>query len=78
MAALHQYHEDKGHFPPASILGKDGDGGPPHSWRVEILPWLGEQHCMTSIASTKRGTVHHNKSLLSRFRNVFRCRQRAT
>lgn len=39
--ALHRYHELHGHFPPATILGKYGKGGPPHSWRVELLPLLG-------------------------------------
>jgi beta-lactamase regulating signal transducer with metallopeptidase domain len=28
-------------FPPAVIYGKDGKGKYPHSWRVELLPYLG-------------------------------------
>lgn len=73
MAALHQYHEDKGNFPPASILGKDGDGGPPHSWRVEILPWLGEHQLYDEYRFDEAWDGAHNKTLLSMMPNVFRC-----
>ena len=37
--ALVEYHADKGHFPPAYVLGQDGR--PAHSWRVLLLPYLG-------------------------------------
>ena len=36
--ALHSYHRDKGHLPPAVVYGKDGK--PWHSWRVLILPYM--------------------------------------
>ena len=72
MAALHQYHADKGHFPPASILGKDGNGGPPHSWRVEILPWLGEQALYDQYRFDEPWDSQHNKSLLPQIPEVFR------
>lgn len=39
--ALHKYHEDHGHFPPAIVYGEDGT--PWHSWRVLILPYFGEE-----------------------------------
>lgn len=39
--ALHKYHKDHGHFPPAVVYGEDGT--PWHSWRVLILPYFGEQ-----------------------------------
>jgi len=39
--ALHNYHDTKGHFPPAFIAGPDGK--PWHSWRVLILPYI-EEH----------------------------------
>lgn len=38
--ALHNYHSDKGHFPPAYIA--DENGKPMHSWRMLILPYLGD------------------------------------
>ncbi|MDB5391879.1 MAG: hypothetical protein JWM11_7525, partial [Planctomycetaceae bacterium] len=43
MLALHHYREQHEHFPPATILGRDGKGKVLHSWRVEILPQLGQQ-----------------------------------
>ena len=36
--ALHKYHDKNGEFPPAIVIGPDGKT--PHSWRVEILPYL--------------------------------------
>ncbi|MGV3607905.1 MAG: DUF1559 domain-containing protein [Planctomycetaceae bacterium] len=41
--ALIRYSDDHGHYPQAVILGKDGKGGPPHSWRVEILSMIPDQ-----------------------------------
>ena len=38
--AMLDYHEDNGHFPPAHTVGLDGQ--PKHSWRVLLLPYLGE------------------------------------
>lgn len=38
--AIHQYHEKYGSFPPAYVLGADGE--PWHSWRVLVLPYLGD------------------------------------
>ena len=34
------YHDDHGSFPPAYTV--DADGQPQHSWRVLLLPYLGE------------------------------------
>jgi hypothetical protein len=41
--AMHNYHSKFGHFPPAVVIGPDGKT--PHSWRVELLPFL-EQHSL--------------------------------
>jgi len=38
--ALHQYHEEYNSFPPAYVVGDDNQRW--HSWRVLILPYLGE------------------------------------
>lgn len=38
MIALHEYNNAHHHFPPAVVLGPDGKT--PHSWRVEILPFV--------------------------------------
>ncbi len=39
--AMHAYHQDHGHFPPAYSV--DGSGQPLHSWRVLLLPYLGAE-----------------------------------
>lgn len=39
--AMHNYHHAYGRFPPAFV--SDEKGRPMHSWRVLILPFLGEQ-----------------------------------
>jgi hypothetical protein len=39
--ALQQYHDHHGTFPPAYLA--DAQGKPMHSWRVLILPYLGDQ-----------------------------------
>lgn len=39
--ALQKYHETYGSFPPAYVC--DQAGKPMHSWRVLILPYLGEE-----------------------------------
>ncbi len=38
--ALHNYHDAHRSFPPAAVLGPDGKTA--HSWRVAILPFLGQ------------------------------------
>lgn len=40
--ALLGYENKYKHFPPAIVMGPDGKT--PHSWRVEILPYLQRQH----------------------------------
>lgn len=42
MQALHSYHRQSGHLPPAIVYGKNGK--PWHGWRVLILPFLGYEY----------------------------------
>src|SRR5205814_1696406 len=39
--ALDKYHEKHGSYPPAALC--DGEGRPVLSWRVALLPYLGEE-----------------------------------
>jgi hypothetical protein len=39
--AMHNYLNKYDHFPPAVVIGPDGKT--PHSWRVELLPFLEQQ-----------------------------------
>ncbi|HET6883023.1 MAG TPA: M56 family metallopeptidase, partial [Pirellulales bacterium] len=41
MLAFHNYADVHGHFPAPVVMGPDGKT--PHSWRVEILPYLEQQ-----------------------------------
>ncbi|MBL6707098.1 MAG: DUF1559 domain-containing protein, partial [Planctomycetaceae bacterium] len=70
--ALHRYHELHGHLPPATILGKDGKGGPPHSWRVELLPLLGDQELYDQYHFDEPWESEHNKGLLAKMPDVYR------
>ena len=36
--AMMAYQDQHGHLPPAVVMGPDGKT--PHSWRVEVLPYL--------------------------------------
>ena len=40
--SLHNYHDVYKAFPPAFVA--DASGKPVHSWRVLILPFLGQEH----------------------------------
>lgn len=73
--ALHFYLTEKGHFPPAVILGKDGRGGPPHSWRVELLPWIGaeETKLYDAYRFDEAWDSENNKKLLEKMPSVYRC-----
>lgn len=72
MLALHHYHDQHKHFPPAVIMGKDGKGKVPHSWRVEILPHLGEQKLYDEYHFDEAWDSEHNFKLLDRMPAVFR------
>jgi RNA polymerase sigma factor (sigma-70 family) len=74
MGALHKYHDDprQGRLPPAVIMGKDGKGGVPHSWRVEILPYLGEKALYDAYRFDEPWDSKHNKTLIARMPAVFR------
>ena len=40
--AMYNYNDAHGHFPPAVVMGPDGKT--PHSWRVELLPYLEQKN----------------------------------
>jgi hypothetical protein len=72
MLAMHHYVDTYRHFPPAVMLGKDGRGGPPHSWRVAILPQLGEHELYNEYRFDEPWDSDHNKKLLEKMPAVFR------
>jgi hypothetical protein len=68
--ALQNYHGRYGSFPPA--FGGD-DGRPKHSWRVLILPFLGEQDLYDAYDFCEPWNGPRNQQLAARMPDVFRC-----
>ncbi|MCI0462615.1 MAG: sigma-70 family RNA polymerase sigma factor [Gemmataceae bacterium] len=67
--ALFQYQDEQGRFPPAAILSPAGK--PLLSWRVAILPYLGEGDLYRQFKLEERWDSKHNKALLERMPDVF-------
>lgn len=70
--ALRAYYDQYEHFPPAIVLGRNGKGTMPHSWRVEILPHLGYQHVYDDYHFDEPWDSEHNKTLLTKMPAEFR------
>ncbi len=68
-AALDKYHEAKGSYPPPAIYGKNGEAL--LSWRVALLPYLGEDELYKEFKLDEPYDSFHNKRLLSRMPKVF-------
>ncbi|MDB5392321.1 MAG: prkC 20, partial [Planctomycetaceae bacterium] len=71
-AALIAYVEEHGHFPASAIYGKDGKGGPPHSWRVEILPYLGHRALYEQYRFDELWDSEQNSTLMAKMPDVLR------
>lgn len=69
--ALHQYHEQFDSFPPAYVLGPDGRAW--HSWRVLLLPFLGEESLHREYRFDEPWDGEHNRRLSSRVPECYRC-----
>lgn len=69
--ALQNYHGRYGSFPPACVTGDDGR--PKHSWRVLILPFLGEQALYDAYDFREPWDGPRNRQLAARMPAVFRC-----
>jgi RNA polymerase sigma factor (sigma-70 family) len=67
--AMHGYHNDFKHFPPAAILGKDKKAL--LSWRVAILPYLDEDVLFKEFKLDEAWDSPHNKKLLARMPKVY-------
>jgi hypothetical protein len=72
LLAMHQYHNTYNRFPPAVTLGKDGQGGPPHSWRVALLPFMGEHALYNEYRFHEPWDSEHNRTLLAKMPAVYR------
>jgi RNA polymerase sigma-70 factor (ECF subfamily) len=67
--AMLNYNDTYKRFPPAAISGKDGK--PLLSWRVAILPFLGENDLYKQFKLDEPWDSPHNKKLLARMPRVF-------
>ena len=67
--ALHNYHDTYQVFPPAIVLGPDGQ--PWHSWRVLLLPFLGQQPLYEAYRFDEPWNGPHNSKLLAQMPKVY-------
>jgi beta-lactamase regulating signal transducer with metallopeptidase domain len=67
--ALNAYHDEHGHYPPAAVVGPDGKTV--HSWRVELLPYLGEQELFESYRLDEPWDGEHNKPLVEKTPSIY-------
>jgi prepilin-type processing-associated H-X9-DG protein len=69
--AMEAYHVQNGHYPPAFVADKDGK--PMHSWRVLLLPYLGEQGLYNQYDMNQPWDSPHNMALVSLMPSVYCC-----
>ncbi len=67
--ALEDYVAEHHRLPPSAINGPDGE--PLLSWRVALLPYLGEKDLYTQFKLNERWDSVHNKKLLERMPSVY-------
>lgn len=70
-AAMHAYQDRYGCFPPAYLA--DVSGKPTHSWRVLILPFLGEHDLYARYHFDEPWNGPHNRTLAAAMPSVYRC-----
>lgn len=69
--ALHEHHDTVGSFPKAAISNKEGRPG--LSWRVAILPYLGEKTLYEKFKLDESWDSPHNRQLLAQMPAVYDC-----
>jgi hypothetical protein len=68
--ALHAYHDEFKSFPPAYTV--DEHGQQLHSWRVLLLPYLGEQELYDEFRLNEPWDSPHNQPLAERLPDCYR------
>jgi len=69
-AAMREYHEQKKTLPPAAKSNEQGQ--PLLSWRVLVLPYLGQEALFKEFHLNEPWDSDHNKALVARMPEVFR------
>src|SRR5262249_14651333 len=67
--AMHKYHDDNNRFPPAATT--DGAGKPLLSWRVTLLPYLGEKELYGQFHQDEPWDSANNRKLLPKMPKVY-------
>lgn len=67
--AMHNYHDALGRFPPVASF--DDSGKPLLSWRVHLLPFLGQQELYAEFRLDQPWDSPANKALINRLPNVY-------
>ena len=67
--AMHAYHAAHNHFPPAVVYSPQGQAL--YSWRVEILPYLGQEQLYKEWNRNEPWNSPNNFKLLSRMPDVY-------
>ncbi|HEV8066568.1 MAG TPA: M56 family metallopeptidase [Planctomycetaceae bacterium] len=68
LAIINDYEPKHGHVPPAVI---QGPGGVPHSWRVELLPFLGQKALYDQYRMDEPWDSPANQKVLERMPEIF-------
>jgi beta-lactamase regulating signal transducer with metallopeptidase domain len=70
MLAMHNYHDVHGHFPPPVVIGPDGKT--PHSWRIEILPYVEQAQLYQQYKMDEPWDSENNMKVLAQMPTVLR------
>jgi prepilin-type processing-associated H-X9-DG protein len=68
--AMHNYADTYGNFPPAALIGPDGKT--PHSWRVALLPYLGQDALYRQYKLDEPWDSENNKKVLAQIPMFYR------
>ncbi|HKD38603.1 MAG TPA: DUF1559 domain-containing protein, partial [Pirellulales bacterium] len=68
--AMMNYNDAHGHLPPAVILGPDGKT--PHSWRIELLPYIEQEPLYKQYKMDEPWDSEANKKVLDQMPVIFR------
>jgi prepilin-type processing-associated H-X9-DG protein len=69
--AMQAYQQKYGRFPPSFI--PDENGNPKHSWRVLLLPFLGESNLYSQYRFDEPWNGPHNRTLNDQMPRAYRC-----
>jgi beta-lactamase regulating signal transducer with metallopeptidase domain len=73
MLALHNWADTRGsRFPPPVMLGRDGKGKFPHSWRIEILPYIEQDALYREYKFDEPWDSDANKKVMEKMPGIFR------